>query len=114
MTPYKKTINDLIIDDKLFAIDNDNNLHIFSIIEINLNVYNNKPQITIRDIETNINRIILVDGNKSIFESELLIYNDDIPNYIQYIFAINKQDMYDILNNKKYNIHKSIQKLDNI
>lgn len=113
MTPYKKTINDLIIDDKLFDIDDDNNLHIFSIIEINPNIYANMHKITIRDIETNIDRIITINGNASVFERELLSY-DDIPNYIQYTFAINKQDVYDILNNKKYNIYKYIQKLDNI
>ena len=114
MTPYKKTINDLIIDDKLFAIDSDNNLHVFSIIEINTSIYDNLYQIIIRDVETNIDRIIIIDDKASAFERELLIYNDDKPNYIQYTFAINRQDVYDILNNKKYNIYKSIQKLDNI
>lgn len=114
MTPYKKTINDLIIDDKLFAIDNDNNLHIFSIIEINYLLYDNMCKITIRDIETNIDRFITINGNASVFERELLSSNDDILKYRQYTFAINKQDVYDILNNKKYNIYKSIQKLDNI
>ena len=114
MTPYKKTINDLIIDDKLFAIDNDNNLHIFSIIKINYLLYDNMCKITIRDIETNIDIIITINGNASVFERELLSYNSDILNYIQYTFAINKQDVYDILNNKKYNIYKSIQILDNI
>lgn len=114
MTPYKKTINDLIIDDKLFAIDSDNNLHVFSIIEINPNIYDNIYQITIRDVETNIDKIINIDGNASAFERELLIYDDDMAKYIRYIFAINRQDVYDILNNKKYNIYKSIQKLDNI
>ena len=83
MTPYKKTINDLIIDDKLFAIDNDDNLHIFSIIEINPNIYDNNHQIFIKDIETNINKIIVVDGNKSVFIRELLIYDGNVPNYIQ-------------------------------
>lgn len=114
MTPYKKTINDLIIDDKLFAIDSDNNLHIFSIIEINPPLYANMYKITIRDIETNIDRFITIDGNKSVFEIELAIYYDDVPKYIKYTFAINRQDVCDILNNKKYNIYKSIQKLYNI